>query len=313
MAQTAAPIPNGLTNWWRAEGNALDTQSNVNGTNNGVGFTAGEVGQAFNFGGGNISFPSAVGNFGTNDFTVDFWFKTTQAEAFGSPIGLLGNRVDCSDGNFLGVRIFTNSTLFVELDQDANKTNYNSVQTSFGVSDGNWHHAAIVRQGTTLTLYIDGNSAGSNSSAAITNITGANPFVVGTDACTGAYNGALDEIHIFNRALSQTEVQSIHNAGSAGLTTLVGWWHFNEGTGSTTADLSGNGNTGTLLGNPPPVWTADPPPAFRHPAVLTFDGLQNYVNVAGGGTSSALNFATQVSIAAWIKPSSLQNGTFGIV
>ncbi|MHC4497034.1 MAG: hypothetical protein ACYSYM_14550, partial [Planctomycetota bacterium] len=36
---------------------------------------------------------------------------------------------------------------------------------------------------------------------------------------------------------------------------LVGWWTFEEGSGSTTADMSGNGNTGTLTG--PVEWTTE--------------------------------------------------------
>jgi hypothetical protein len=154
---TAAPIPNGLTNWWRAEGNALDTQSNVNGTlNNGAGYTTGEVGQAFSFNGGsgnNVTFPASVAAFGTGDFTVDFWFNTTQAENFGNPITLLGNRVDCSDGNFFSVRMYTSNSLLVELDQDGNHTNYSSVLSATGLNDGRWHHVVAVRQGFTLCAW----------------------------------------------------------------------------------------------------------------------------------------------------------------
>jgi hypothetical protein len=315
---SAALTPNGLTNWYRAEGNALDTQSSANGAlNNGVGFTSGEVGQAFSFNAAtqsNVTLPSPVGTFGTNDFSLDFWFNTTQAESFGNPITLMGNRVDCSDGNFFSVRMYSSNSLFVELDQDANHSNYNSVQAASGLNDGKWHHVAIVRQGTTLVLYLDGAVAGSSSGPGVTNITGATPFVLGSSPCASSYTGALDELQIFNRALSLAEVESIYNAGSAGLSTLVGWWGFNEGTGNTTADLSGNGNTGTLTGSPLPVWSTDVPPVSYHQQYsLSFDGATSSVTIDNGATSPALNFQTQVSMAAWVKPSAVTGGSYGII
>src|SRR5205085_2343591 len=110
-----------------------------------------------------------------------------------------------------------------------------SVQSSFGLNDGTWHHVVAARLGSTLSLYLDGALAAESSSSGVTNVNGANPFVVGASPCASAYTGAIDEIHIFNRALTQAEVQSIYNAGSAGLTTLVGWWKFDEGIGNTTA------------------------------------------------------------------------------
>src|SRR5437868_6551239 len=65
---------------WSGEGNANDAIGANNGTlHNGVSFVPGKLGQAFSFDGADdyISFGSGIGNFGTNDFTVDFWIKTT--------------------------------------------------------------------------------------------------------------------------------------------------------------------------------------------------------------------------------------------
>src|SRR5205814_335855 len=74
-----APTPSGLVSWWKGDGNANDATGPDNGTPTGVSFTDGEVGQAFNFNGtdSQISFGNSVGNFDTNDFTIDFWMRTT--------------------------------------------------------------------------------------------------------------------------------------------------------------------------------------------------------------------------------------------
>jgi hypothetical protein len=82
---------------------------------------------------------------------------------------------------------------------------------------------------------------------------------------------------------------------------LAAYYPFNEGSGATASDSSGNGNTGTLVG---PVWTAG-----NISGALSFDGLDDYVN-AGAGPS--LNFvSTPITITAWIYPRSYGGGSRG--
>ncbi|MFH1718232.1 MAG: LamG-like jellyroll fold domain-containing protein [Planctomycetota bacterium] len=75
---------------------------------------------------------------------------------------------------------------------------------------------------------------------------------------------------------------------------LVGWWTFDEGSGSTAADSSGNGNTGTLNG--PVEWTAD----GKIGGAMKFTGPYNYVLVQN---NAKLNPTRQITIAAWVNPS----------
>jgi len=49
---------------------------------------------------------------------------------------------------------------------------------------------------------------------------------------------------------SMASSQSLTNSPPAG---LIVWWLFDEGTGTTVQDASGNGNSGTLFGDPPPA------------------------------------------------------------
>jgi len=72
---------------------------------------------------------------------------------------------------------------------------------------------------------------------------------------------------------------------------LVGWWKFDEGSGTVAYDSSGNGNDGTLTNGP--TWATG-----KIGGALSFDGVDDYVGVAtiqnvnGGG----------VTFSAWIKP-----------
>ncbi|HEY4330831.1 MAG TPA: LamG domain-containing protein [Phycisphaerae bacterium] len=69
-------------------------------------------------------------------------------------------------------------------------------------------------------------------------------------------------------------------------------WKFDEGSGTTTADNSGHGNTGTLNGA---TWNAS---ARQGPSCLYFDGATSYVNC---GNSNSANLKGNVTMSAWIK------------
>jgi len=65
-------------------------------------------------------------------------------------------------------------------------------------------------------------------------------------------NGALDELHIYNRVLSPGEIGELYDAGKgrycpAAGGGLVAGYHFDEGSGPSASDFSGFGNTGTLI------------------------------------------------------------------
>lgn len=83
--------------------------------------------------------------------------------------------------------------------------------------------------------------------------------------------------------------------GGPAIPGLVGSWSFNEGGGTTAADLSGRGNTGTLNG---PVWTA----AGKYGGALTFDGVNDTVTVPD---SASLDLATAGTLTAWVRPTTL--------
>jgi hypothetical protein len=77
---------------------------------------------------------------------------------------------------------------------------------------------------------------------------------------------------------------------------LVAAYTFAEGTGGTTADVSGTGNTGTLVGGT--AWST----AGRFGRALSFDGVNDLVSVAD---AASLDFTTGMTIEAWVNPSAL--------
>ena len=73
---------------------------------------------------------------------------------------------------------------------------------------------------------------------------------------------------------------------------LVGWWKFDEGSGTTAMDSSGNDNTGTLTNGP--VWVDG-----QRGKALSFDGLDDYVRIEA---SDSLDVTSQVTVEAWVYP-----------
>jgi len=99
---------------------------------------------------------------------------------------------------------------------------------------------------------------------------------------------------------SQTFTKDYNDSG------LVALWHMDEGSGITTADSSGNGNTGNLIGglswngSDGGQWDGRSEVSFSTGNCLNFDGSQTkYVNVSD---SSSLSFTNAITIEAWVKP-----------
>lgn len=84
----------------------------------------------------------------------------------------------------------------------------------------------------------------------------------------------------------------------------VGRWSLDEGTGSTTADASGNADTGTLTNSP--TWST----GRVGPYALSFTGGTQSVAVNGSGVLANL-YTTHLTVTAWIKPAGLGGGSGG--
>jgi hypothetical protein len=298
ISPCCAPAPASMIAWWKAEGDAKDSQGNHDGTNNGATFTPGEVGNAFTFDGTDDSIsipPSTDWNFGTGDFTFDFWaisndsIDRMHALSFEPDPTFATNNLDFN---------FNDSGVGLFLFWNGGGGNSIQVGNTGDYTNGQWHHFALTRSGSTFTLYIEGVAVGTANYTGAVDLSGGNNNYIG--ASTGQvtssrffWNGQVDEVEIFNRALSATDVANIYAAGSAGKcpctpppNNLVSWWPGDGGTD----DIQG-GNDGTFVGNP----------AYASGEVhqaFSFDGASASVNVPN---SPSLNVGGQLTIDFWIK------------
>lgn len=210
-----------------------------------------QVGAALNFDGvdDRVDLGTTIGNFGTGNFTVETWFKSTTT----GDKTIFGKRVSCAAGSFWNLRLI-NGALYFEVYGTANVSAISPLAT---YNDGNWHHVACVRNNNTYTLYVDGAQKAQNVTgvglAAPYNFTNAASLYLGSGPC-GFFPGSVDETRIWNVARTSYEIQQTYNCEiPTNATGLLVNLHYNQGVnaGNNTAianvtDASGNNNNGVF-------------------------------------------------------------------
>ncbi len=178
---------------WSGESNANDTVGTNNGVVHGaVMYTNGVAGKAFYFNGSSyVSCGTNVGNFGTNDFTIDFWVKTTQT---GSSY-IASKRPICNLANLWNVRM-VDGHLYLETIEDTSGYAYATLISDSTVNDGVFHHVTITREGSWQSIYIDDEFDGGIESDAIANLNNNVELWVGHNVCGGNFIGTVDELSI---------------------------------------------------------------------------------------------------------------------
>ena len=148
---------------------------------------------------------------GNGDFSIVLWFISNSSGH--EDLFMKGGY---SPGGKSYTIINFNGSLGVIIDDD---TTYKSVISSINYMDDNWHLAVGVRNGNNLRLYVDGNED-ANSPTDITgygSLDSIRPLRIGcgSDEATGGnpgnlFNGKVDEIRIYRRALSPDEIRIIY-------------------------------------------------------------------------------------------------------
>lgn len=210
---TTVQPPNGIVGWWRAEGDRTDVLGNGNGSSaSGLTYVAGEAGQAFNFVGGApgiiVGNPSA---FHLQNFSIETWVKRADVTAGSQAYPYVG-------GIFSGGLNNYSFALQPTGELAVSQVGVSFVNSSGRITDTAWHHVAVTKNGSSVRFYIDGAPAGTASYNPI--FTFETPFAVGSLGALFGYNytfwGAIDELSLYNRALTGAEISGIYAADASG-------------------------------------------------------------------------------------------------
>jgi hypothetical protein len=137
----------------------------------------------------------------SSGFTISLWLKTTQT---GSAIilekdGDSGYSVQRESNNALKMNVGGAGT---------------EIESSSSYNDGNWHHVVFVYRGVNDgSVYVDG-VVDTSVSTPGTPSYGANSLVIGSRSGSSGFNGAIDEVMIFDRPFTTDEVASLYELSS---------------------------------------------------------------------------------------------------
>ncbi|MDN5199969.1 LamG domain-containing protein [Fulvivirgaceae bacterium BMA10] len=215
------PIDTGLIAYYPFNGNALDASGNNHtGIVNGPVLTTdrkGQANRAYSFDGIDdlISIEhSADLNPGQNAFSISGWFKTTMT-TFGNVIAK-SNQSERTR-NFYQFNIYSNVEVQAEIGvvQDGIQ-----IKAAGSRNDGNWHHFVMIRSpiGTydSLVLFIDGVQVDNGKSNTLFDISPADEVTIGAivdydgSGITNYFKGEIDDIRIYNYAISNSKVSELY-------------------------------------------------------------------------------------------------------
>jgi uncharacterized protein (TIGR02145 family) len=287
-------LTDGLVGYWKMDesattSGAFDTSGNGNiGTYiDSASTTAGKFGNGGVFDGDGDYISISSPNIGQpGDYTISAWVKTA-------------NSTCCTSGIYAIFCVNSYDPDFAMYNQQplVYDNGYIYSSGSGTISDGEWHHVVFSRSGGTVSFYIDGESDGTGNHSATFPVV--SQLRIGFNNHNEDYwNGNIDEVRIYNRALAPDEVRKLYEWAPG----PVAHWRFDEKTGTTAYDSAASttfsgGNHGTLGGGTPsyrPAWTRG-----KYGSALEFDGVDDYINTPH---VSELEITEAITLMAWVKP-----------
>jgi len=205
---------NGLMAYWKLDDSG-STAEDAHSTNDGTisaGVTTGEtgvIGDAFKFNGtsSNVSFGTVCRP--TEGLSISLWFNIADITSGGDQ-WFVGNGVYSTNWCGYWVSISINGRINFRL--GTNTATLLDKSYGSGLDDGSWHHIVCTWDGTNAYIYVDNvKSTATAYSTDIVYVTacrlrmGSNAYADGT-----FYGGLLDEVAIYNRALTDAEVEDLY-------------------------------------------------------------------------------------------------------
>ena len=216
-AETCDEPPNGLVCWLPGDSHAKDAAGTNHGQlRNGTAITTGMVGQGFRFNGSNdyIEIPNSP-TLNLGQHTIEAWIHPEiQLGASYHGIVVKQNPDNSGRNYYLGLRsdgrihysiLFTSGTLMT---LDSNVT----------VPKGKWSHIAANFDGSVMNIFYNGALCGNLNVGPATPVKTTQPLLIGhsNELAQTYFRGQLDEVAIYNRALSDKEIHAIFNNSGAG-------------------------------------------------------------------------------------------------
>ena len=203
-----------LLNYYKLDGNSNDAVGGNNANDDNITYSAGNgiIVQGAGFSAASTSrirLTSAIDIYGTTDYTIQCWINTNGGS------GYMYTWSDNGGDHQIGLYVAPTTGYLSFVTYEGG---YGTIATTVNVANNAWHHIVCTKTGTNGAVYIDNASPVTGTIKEPTTGTlafttfGVNRY--GTSNYTGYYTGALDEVGVWNRALSSTEVSTLYNSGA---------------------------------------------------------------------------------------------------
>ena len=236
----------------------------------------------------------------TNELTIASWVNPDSYD------GTILAKRDFSGGERTNYHTWVDASGYIGFEFNHNNSATGNATSVATIPTNSWSHVAITYDQQNIKIYINGEL---NKTVQETddltpnnNVLSIGRVIRQSNSNFSEFDGKLDEVAIWNEAITAAEITALYNSGSGlsaasnsgdytSSTNLQGYWKMNEGSGTSVADASSNSNTGTISGA---SWSND---SFGSTKVdyasgtgtttLTF----NYT-VASGHTSNDLDYSS---------------------
>ena len=240
----------------------------------------------------------------SDDFTIEFWVKTSMTSPTGTMwyqgAGLVDGEMPTQVNDF-GVSLLNGKAAFGVGNPDV------TIQSTTTINDGNWHHIAATRLKSSglMLLYVDGVQEASSSGTTTSklSLTSATNLRLGSiQTGTPYFTGQLDEVRMWSTVRTTANINAYKNylvpSGTVG---LAAYYRLDEGTGTTTTG-TGAGTAGSLVNGP--TWLVpSSAPIYGVPVISSFTqsgGVGSSVVIQGSNFTSASSVLINGMAAAFV-------------
>ena len=278
--------------------------------------TTSVAGEGVKFDGVNDYFNGGNINVISNAITLSAWFLSsdlTNCVARDCRIISKAAGIEEQDHYFMVSTIQVGSDTRLRFRLKANGYTTTLIANSGNISENKWVHVAAVYDGERMTLYKDGIAVGSRTKQGNVSVNSEVPVWIGSNppnAASRPWEGHISDVRIYNFPLTNNEIGALigntlelNTEETVSITEpatnnseeniFVGHWPMEEGTNTSTPDISGNGHTGTLVNGATVVAGEG----------VRFDGIDDRVDLGGLDIPGSA-----MSISFWFKADDFEVG-----
>ncbi|MFT3866771.1 MAG: hypothetical protein QM729_21120 [Solirubrobacterales bacterium] len=228
----------------------------------------------------------------TEEFTLEAWVRP-EGENYWAPI--IAKELGGGEGEYLLALWLYGGDWESNVPSGGTETEYGEeadAQSEEALPEHVWSHLALTWDGSRLRLYVDGHLIDSKAGVP-PEVTEGNLVIGGGTEYGGYFDGRIDEVRIYDRALAAGEVDTdMETPISTSKRAPVAAYSFDEGEGTTVEDLTGDGHTATIEGA---EWTEH----GRYGEAMEFDGEGDFLKIP---ESSELDLTEEFTLEAWVRP-----------